>query len=102
MYSQAGYLIGFIPEDQVGSIGAVPVSCLDWRSRASARVSHSIFGAETVAALETIGMAQHIRAFYCDVLIGGVPGIEVTGFGEDQLRVLLFTDCRSLCDNHMK
>ena len=62
LYSQGGALVGMMAQDKLESLGDVPVSLLDWRSRASKRVLHSTFAAESCAALEAIGLGIYLRA----------------------------------------
>ena len=102
VYSQAGCLVGFLPRGELDSMHAVKVSFLDWRSRASKRVFHATFGAEAGAALEAVGMGMYLRAYFCDIMLGASGDHDVTDFGEDQLKMVLFTDCRSLYDNLKK
>ena len=78
------------------------MSFLDWRSRASKRVFHSTFGAESGAALEAIGMARYLRSYMCDVLLGSSEDASVTDFDESHLKIVLMTDCRSLFDHLAK
>ena len=78
----------------------LPISILDWRSRASHRVVTSTFSAETAACLEGHGMAFYMRALLCEAMFGW-SGSPVTEYGEDQMPLTLFTDCRSLYD-HVK
>ena len=82
------------------STGDEPVSFLDWKSKASRRVLHSTFGAETGAALETLGMAKYFRAYMCDVILGASQG-DVMEYDETHMPIVLYTDCRSLYD-HLK
>ena len=100
VYSQGGCIIGFMSLDDLDQMGDVNVSFTDWRSRASRRVFHSTFGAEGGAAFEAIGMARYIRAYYCDIFFGQ-SSLAVTNYCEDHLRIVLYTDCRSLFD-HLK
>ena len=49
IYSQSGALLGLVSKDQIEQTGNGQVSLLDWKSKASRRVLHSTFGAETGA-----------------------------------------------------
>ena len=100
LYSQGGALVGMMAQGELESLGDVPVSLPDWRFRASKRVLHSTFAAESCAALEAIGLGIYLRAYYLEVLQGSAER-PVDGYSEADLRVLLFTDCRSLYD-HLK
>ena len=102
VYSQSGALIALVSEDSLEEINNVPVSFLDWRSRASKRVFHSTFGAESGAALEAIGMANYMRAYLCDILLGHAQHVQVDEFNETHTRIVLLTDCRSLFDHLVK
>ena len=84
-----------ISADDLESLGDVKVSFPDWRSRASKRVLHSTFAAESCAALEAIGLAIYLRAYFLEVF-HGFHTPRVDQFSEDDMRALLFTDCRSL------
>ena len=50
----------------------MPVSFLGYKSRASRRVFHATFAAETGAALEAVGLGKYMLAYYCDIMLGGV------------------------------
>ena len=78
VYSQGGCVLGFMDRTQLEQTDEVKVSFIDWRSRASKRVFHSTFGAETGAALEAVGMAHYLRGFMCDILLGAKRLLEVT------------------------
>ena len=43
-------------------------------------------------------MAYFVRALLCDVMCGGMP---VESYGEDHMKVVMWTDCKSLYD-HMQ
>ena len=102
IYSQAGALVGLVSRDDLEKTEEVDVSFLDWRSRSSRRVLHATFAAESSAALEAIGMGRYLRAYMCDILFGYADHFPVTDFSEDHLRIILYTDCRSLFDNLRK
>ncbi|CAK0825609.1 unnamed protein product [Prorocentrum cordatum] len=97
--SQAGVVVAAIDLDCLEQ-DELPISILDWRSRASHRVVTSTFSAETAARLEGHGMAYYMRALLCEATYGwsGTPVVE---YGEDEMPLALFTDCRSLYD-HVK
>ena len=98
--SQVGVVVAAIPAEDLDQMDEISVSILDWRSRSSARVVVSTFAAETSAALEGYGMAAFMRAMLCEAMYGH-SGASVTDYGEEQMPVILFTDCRSLYD-HVK
>ena len=77
------------------------MSFLDWKSKALRRVLHNTFGAGTGAGLETLGLAKYLRAYICDVLLGG-SAVEVTDFDESHLQIVSYTDCRSFFDHVQK
>ena len=62
VYSQAGALIGLMNADDLDKDGDLPLSILDWRSRATKLVVTSTFSAEAVAATEGFGMGVYMRA----------------------------------------
>ena len=70
LYSQGGALVGMISRKDLDSLPDVQVSFLDWRSRASKRVLHSTFAAESGSALESIGLGIYLRAYYLEVVQG--------------------------------
>ena len=45
-------------------------------------------------------MARYIRVYYCDIFLG-CSSLEATSYCEDHVRIILYTDCRSLYD-HLK
>ena len=57
---------------------------------------HATFAAETQAAGDTIGLAHYLRAYWCEILFGFSDWVDLTQFGEDQMNIILFTDCKSL------
>ena len=60
----------------------MPMTILDWRTRASKRVLHSTFAAEgaaaAAAAAEAIGMGRYVRAYLCDIMFGFADWVDVT------------------------
>ena len=60
---------------------------------------HATFAAETQAAGDTIGMAHYLRACWCEILFGFSDWVDLTQYVEDQMSIVLFTDCRSLYDH---
>ena len=66
---------------------------MDWRTCASKRVFHATFATEGQAAKQTHGIAIFFRAYWCDILYGYVEN-DVLDYGEDHLRVILYTDCK--------
>jgi len=101
IFSQRGALVGLISRDHLEDVGDVPLSVLDWRTRAAKRVFHATFAAESQAAVDTYGLAKYLRAYWCDILLGFTANIDVTSYGEDQMEIILYTDCKSLFD-HLK
>ena len=79
--------------------GDVEFSPVDWKRKANPRITVSTFAAETSAALEGYGMAHYVRAFFCEITAGGRRRVD--SFGEQDLGITLYTDCKSLYD-HMK
>ena len=58
---------------------------------------HATFAAETGAALEAIGLGKYLRAYYCDIMLGGAAQpLAVAEYGEEHVPLVLYTDCRSL------
>ena len=102
LHSQGGAFLAVLDGSLLDNMGDVPFSIADWRTRAGKRVFHSTFASEGGAAAEAMGMARYYRAYYCDIMLGHTNSVEVTEFGEDHLRVILFTDCKSLYDNLRK
>ena len=70
IYSQAGALVGLMNADDLEKDGDLPLSILDWRSRATKRVVMSTFSAEAAAATEGLGMGLYMRALICEVYHG--------------------------------
>ncbi len=101
LHSQAGSLIVIMNKDHLDDVGDVPVSMGDWRTRASRRVYHSTFASEAQAAVETYGLAKYYRAYLCDIIWGFADWRPVESFGETEIPIILFTDCKSLYD-HLK
>jgi len=101
IYSQRGAFIALVSEDHLDDVDDIPISLVDWRTKASKRVHHSTFAAEAQAGTEAQGLAVYFRAYYCDVLFGHADWIDVASFGEEQCKIILFTDCKSLFD-HLK
>ena len=91
-FLQRGAFLAILSKDHLDHLGDVPLSLMDWRTRASKRVLHATFAAESDAAAETHGLAEYFRAYWCDVLLGHVDWINVTEFGEDHVPIILFTD----------
>ena len=102
LHSQGGAFLAVLDGTLLDNMGDVPFSIADWRMRAGKRVFHSTFASEGGAADEAMGMARYYRAYYCDIMLGHTNSVEVTGYGEEHLRVVLFTDCKSLYDNLRK
>ena len=90
-----------LSKDHLEDVGDVPLSLLDWKTRAAKRVLHSTFAAESQAAVDAYGLAKYIRAYWCDVLLGHAEWIDVSDYGEDHLPIIVYTDCKSLFD-HLK
>lgn len=68
--SQSGGLIGISSfEEFKSSCGDVSVPFLDWRTRASSRVTISTSAAETSAALDTYGMLKYVTALFEGTMI---------------------------------
>ena len=101
VYSQRGAFIAMVSLDCLDDVGDVPISLVDWRTKASKRVHHSTFAAEAQSATEAHGLAMYFRAYWCDVLFGAADWMDIDMFGEEQMKVILFTDCKSLFD-HLK
>ena len=92
-----------VPRHQLDQITDVDFSVIDWRSRASKRVVHSTFAAEANAAIDGVGMGQFIRAYWLDINSHSlVENIRVDQLGEAQMRLILYTDCKSLFDHLAK
>ena len=53
------------------------------------------FAAESQAAAETVGLARYYRAYYCDILFGYNTTVTPDEYGEGQLPIVLYTDCKS-------
>ena len=90
-----------LPRASLEDVGDVPISIMDWKTRAGRRVFHATFAAETQAAGDTIGLAHYLRAYWCEILFGFSDWVDLTQFGEDPMSINLFTDCKCLYD-HLK
>ena len=101
LHSQGGSLIVIMNKNHLDDLNDVPFSFADWRTRASRRVLHSTFGAEAQSAVETIGLAKYYRAYMADVLLGYAEWRPLESYGETEIPIVLFTDCKSLFD-HLK
>ena len=101
IHSQGGSLLLIMDKTQLDNVGDVPFSFADWRTRASRRVLHSTFAAEAQAAVETFGLAKYYRAYLRDILFGYADWKGLDEYGDDEIPIMLFTDCKSLFD-HMK
>ena len=93
--SQLGLLVVFT-ERQAAQEKKAPGSILEWKSHACDRVCRSTFGAETMACLDGVELAQYVRAMFF-ALAGGVLNRDVG----KHTPLLALTDCRSLYD-HMQ
>ena len=47
-------------------------------------------------------MAMYYRAYWCDILLGYAEWRTPDTYGESELGIVLFTDCKSLFDNLKK
>ena len=94
--------MGFISKDHLENIDDVPLSVMDWRTRAAKRVFHATFAAESQAGVDTVGIAKYLWAYWCDVMFGFADWVDVTEYGEEQLPIVLYTDCKSLYDHLRK
>ncbi len=101
LFSEGG-LILLMNRNSLDDVGDVPFSVADWRTRASRRVLRSTFAAEAQAAAETYGLATYYRAYLADVLLGFADWKPVDAYGEGEIPIVLFTDCKSLYDNLKK
>ena len=102
IYSQGGSLLVIMNKDNLDDLTPVPFSFADWRTRASRRVLHSTFSAEAQSAVETFGLARYYQAYMVDILLGHADWRPVDSYGEDELPIVLYTDCKSLFDNLRK
>ena len=102
LHSQAGSLLVIMNKDHLDDVGDVPFSFAGWRTRASRRVLHSTFAAEAQAGVETFGLARYYRAYLCDILFGYADWKGLDEYGEDEIPIVLFTDCKSSFDNLRK
>ena len=100
VHSQAGSLVGVMNQDDLDKDGDLPVSVLDWRSRATKRVVTSTFAAESAAAAEGLGLALFLRALIAEVYHGSAK--LPTEWDEDVLPTKIVVDCKSLFDNMCK
>ena len=88
--SQSGGLIGMVSlEEFKTSRDDVTVPFLDWRTRASKRVSISTIAAETSAALGTYGMLKYVTALFEDTMIADFELMKSGRLVES----VLVTDC---------
>ena len=99
IFSQRGTFLALLPGDMLESTGDVPISMMDWKTKSGKRVFHATFAAEAQAAGDTSGIAHDVRAYWCDILYGHADWVEVTEFGEDHMKIKLYTDCKSLFDH---
>lgn len=97
--SQMGVLVGVAAVEELDVVEEITFSPLDWKSKANPRVTVSTFAAETAAALEGFGMSYFVRALFCE--IAEVGDRQVNSYGEDDMKVVMLTDCKSLYD-HLK
>ena len=102
LHSQGGSLIVVMDRNHLDDLGDIPFSFGDWRTRASRRVLHSTFAAEAQAGVETYGLAKYYRAYMCDILFGYADWKDLDKYGESEMPIILFTDCKSLYDNLKK
>ena len=58
-----------MPMAQIDSKEAT-ISPIDWKTRASKRVLHATFAAESQAAKEAHGLAVYVRAYWLDIHLG--------------------------------
>jgi len=102
LHSQGGSLLVIMDKEHLDDFGDVPFSFADWRTSASRRVLHSTFAAEAQAGVETFGLAKYYRAYLCDILFGFADWKSLDTYGESEIPIVLFTDCKSLHDNLKK
>ena len=76
------------------------MSPLDWSSHASRRVVTSTVAAETSASMEALGRAMYLRALMCEVKYGRVKAPHL--WSEQDMKIVMITDCKSLYDNVQK
>ena len=98
--SQHGCLAAVVDAARMDEMGPVPVSALDWASHASRRVVTSTFAAETSAAMEALGRAVYLRALLAEIMFG--KRRRPHEWTEEDMKVILVTDCKSLYDNIQK
>ena len=100
VHSQAGALVGMMNQADLEKTGDLPVSVLDWRSRATKRVVTSTFAAESAAAADGLGLALFLRALIAEVYHGNA--LLPTEWDEDVIPTKIVVDCKSLFDNMCK
>ena len=100
VHSQAGALVGMMNQADLEKTGDLPVSVLDWRSRAAKRVVTSTFAAESAAAADGLGLALFLRALIAEVYHGNA--LLPTEWDEDVIPTKIVVDCKSLFDNMCK
>ena len=81
IFSQRGAFIALLSKDHLENVADVPVSIIDWRTRAAKRVFHATFAAEANAAVDCYGIARYFRAYWCDVHLGYADWMDVTDYG---------------------
>jgi len=98
--SQAGAIVGVFSRKLVESLEKIPLSVLDWRTRATKRVVTSTFAAESSAAADGLGLGLYVRALLAEIYHG--IGFGADRWGEDVMPTMLITDCKSLYDHMVK
>ena len=53
IFSQRDAFLALLPRESLEDVGDVPLSIMDWKTRAGKRVFHATFAAETQAAGDT-------------------------------------------------
>ena len=93
--SQLAHLT-FVADKRCLGEECAPMSMVDWRSKASARVCRSTFAGETLACGDGMESAVYIRALLLSFLHGRLVSSDQAGA---YMPIHLFTDCKSLYDH---